>query len=421
MKMNCKMFLFIAVSVIIGMNPLWGQEPDPYLLWQTTDPEGYEAFLVHPNGNIIAMKGLRISELNGNTGEVIRVFNIKAPVGDISPDGKYLLILTDSVTIIDYETEAVLKKLRVPGSYPNLRFFPDGNRIIYCHQKALGTGLDSSLVVYNLIKDEYTYLDLNYSRPVIATSLDGKYFATGGTKTEKDIMGDDVFYTILTLWDAVTLKPIKELAKIGGNFEVRSIKFSQDGKYVGYQVYLRDFYVYKLDGMSLFKHYNESNVEYGVIYFCFLDYDLIGLSSGESFSKRNFMIMNLLNDKKVFYRHGKSGLLGYNPIHNSFLVRNEGIESYDLNKILTGLSEPIQQNAISVQYRKSTLFVTGLISISGQINISISDIKGKVVYTLNSPKIDSELRIPIKLLNGTYLIHIQDGKTEYSSKFLVTE
>ncbi|MDT3741248.1 MAG: T9SS type A sorting domain-containing protein [Candidatus Kapabacteria bacterium] len=427
--MNKLLFLFIAVLVLIGINPLLGQEPDPYQLWQTTDPLGYSGFVIHPNGNIIANRNCEFFEIDGNTGQLLRVFPVHYGYSEIesvtlSSDGKYFAATywgADSSTtfIFDYQTGEVFRKFKRMGD--NIRFMSDSKRILITtfdrgHPNA-------SLSVYNLEDESFQNFGAGFSSEgfaEIAVSDDGRYFATGGRKIEQVGLEEKTF-VYLRLWDAVTLKPIKQLDKIEGDNEVRSIKFSPDGKYVGFQVYLRDLYIYKLGEMNLFKHYDESSVEYGVIYFCFLDNDLIGLSSGESFSKRNFMIMNLLNDKKVFYRHGKSGLLGYNPFHNSFLVRNEGIESYDLNKIVSNVTEPIQKNNFSIHFIKNTLILSGLNSISGQVNITISDINGRVIRKLDSPFANSELRIPIKLLNGTYFIHIKDGNKEYSSKFLVAE
>lgn len=417
--MKHKMYL-LAVLVLIGTYSLYGQilaEEDPYLLWQTTDPEGYEAFLVHPNGNIIAMKGLRISELNGNTGEVMRVFNIQAPVGDISPDGKYLLIITDSVTIIDYETEAVVKKLSVPGVYPNLRYFPDGKRIIYHHQKASVPGFDSLLVFYDFLKDEYTYLDLNYFPRSLATSPDGKYFATGGSWKEK-VGIEEKYYTYLTLWDAQTLKPIKELGKFEGNNEVRSIKFSPDGKYVGFHINLKGVYIYTLDDMKL-----QSFLVGGT--FTFIKNNIVAhYLSTQTHIFINFFNINL--DKKIFEYDSITSnaprVTMFNEVYNSILYTAYGqIKSLNFDKILSGVSEPFQKNTLNVKYSKNALILNGLNSISGQINITISDISGRVIRKLNSPVSNSELKIPLELNNGTYLIHLQDGNQEYSSKFLVTE
>jgi hypothetical protein len=418
--MKHKMFL-LAVLVLIGTYPHFGQKPmeeDPYLLWQTTDPMGYSGFVIHPNGNIIAMKGLRISELNGNTGEVIRVFNIQAPVGDISPDGKYLLILTDSVTIVDYETEAVVKKLSVPGVYPNLRYFPDGKRIIYHHQKASVPGFDSLLVFYDFLKDEYTYLDLNYFPRALATSPDGRYFATGGSWKEK-VGIDEKYFTYLTLWDAQTLKPIKQLGKFEGNSEVRSIKFSPDGKYVGFKIGSEGVFIYKLDGMEFLK-----TLAGGILVFLNNDYVAQYISNFPTHISLN--IINLNNDKTIFSYDSLASAspkdVQFNVNDNSIVyIGGNKIKALNLNKILTTVSEPNQKTEISVQYKKSTLIITGLMSISGQINVTISDISGRVIRKFEIPSKGNEIYIPIKLTKGTYLIHIQDGSIEYSSKFLVVE
>jgi WD40 repeat protein len=364
------------------------------------------------------MKGLIITELNGNTGEVIRVFNIKAPVGDISPDGKYLLILTDSVTIIDYETEAIVNKLSVQGVFPNLMYFPDGKRIIYTNKKPLGTELDSTMVVCDLIKDKYTYLDLKYYPDAIATSPDGKYFATGGSWKEQ-VGLEEKYFTYLTLWDAETLKQIKELGKFEGNNEVRSIKFSTDGKYVGFHVGSQGIFIYTMDEMRYFK-----TLKGGVLTFLNDDYVVQYISNFSTHISIN--IINIINEKTVFSYDSLSSsspkVNKFNNVNNSIVYTGiNNIKALDLNKILTSVYEPIKPEIFTVLFHKDTLVLSGINSITGQISITISNITGRIIRKFDSPVFTSELRIPLKLLNGTYLIHIQDGNQEYSSKFLVME
>jgi len=416
------------VLVLIGMNPLFGQEPDPYLLWQTTDPLGYSGFVIHPNGNIIANRGAEIFELDGNTGQVIKTFSVfldnEINAMDVSKDGKLLGAGLGTIIFYDLENDTVIGSL-VQNGNGRFAFFPDNKRFI----TTLGGYPDSNLAIYNFeTKETIIFGSIIYAVFAVATSPDGKYFATGGTSIEKDIMGDDVFYTILTLWDAVTLNPIKELAKIGGNFEVKSIKFSPDGKYVGFQVGLSNLYFYKLEELSLYKYYDYAFVNLGIIGgFCFLGDDFIVVKSREPGLDKPIKLsfINTFYDKKIMsiinIGAGSKIVIDKNSINNTLVDAGGKISSYDLNKIITSVIEPKRKTDFSIQYTKGFILLSNLNTVSSQINITISDINGRVIHKLDSPVTNYELRIPLELLNGTYLLHIQDKDNEYSSKFLVTE
>jgi len=425
--MKLKMLLFAVL--MLGTYSLYGQKPmdeDPYLLWKTT--EGYSGFVIHPNGNIIANRGAEIFELDGNTGQVIKTFPVfldnQINAMDVSKDGKLLGAGHGTILFYDLENDTVIGSL-VQNGNARFAFFPDNKRFI----TSLAANRDSNLAIYNFETKETTIFgSITHSVWALATSPDGKYFATGGLRREEDIIDGEVYYTILTLWDAETLQPIKELAKIGGDFEVRSIKFSPDGKYVGVIVGSYNLYIYRLNDFNLYKHYNDMFENLGFIgIFCFLGNDLIVIKSRENGAGKPIKLSFINTNVDMCFNTisnlsgGAYSIVEKNPLHNSLIDADGQIDSYDLNKILTSIHEPINQMEISVQYIKDSLILSGLNSISGQINITISDISGKVIRKLNVPVTNSELRIPLILPNGTYLIHVQDGNNEFTSKFLVTE
>ena len=423
--MKLKILLFAVL--ILGTFSLYSQKPmedDPYLLWQTT--EGYSGFVIHPNGNIIANRGAEIFELDGNTGQVIRKYpqfvNTNVEDMDVTKDGKIFGAGFGNIILYDLENDTVIGGVSETNGL--FAFFPDSKRFI-----ARSTKLPpSNLLVYNMDTKERTELGVNYVPWAIATSPDGKYFATGGTSSEFDIIDGEVYYTILTLWDAETLQPIKELDKIGGDFEVRSIKFSPDGKYVGFQVQYNGIYVYKIQDLNFYKHYNSLNVEIHPLAFTFLNSDMISFISLQLNEKERFISIHSISNNILKYRYlGKTGFgtpaysfLEYNPSNNSLVLNGSHLFAFDINKMITTVEEsPIK--TVTVNYTINTLILTGLNSISSQVSITISDISGRVVRKFNSPVTNPELRIPLKLQNGTYLIHIQDGNQKYSTKFLVTE
>jgi hypothetical protein len=136
------------------------------------------------------------------------------------------------------------------------------------------------------------------------------------------------------------------------------------------------------------------------------------------------MIKNILEDRLFYSKRAKNGGNDMNQNHsnNTLLYLDAGqLWALDLNKILTSVPELQKKNTFSVQYRKDTLILSNLNFILSNINITISDISGRIVRKLDSPVSNSELRIPLRLPKGTYLVHIQDGNKEYTAKFLVME
>ena len=414
--MKLKMLLFAVL--ILGTYSLYGQKPmeeDPYLLWQTTDPLGYSGFVIHPNGNIIANRGAEIFELDGNTGQVIRKYpqfvNTNVEDMDVTKDGKIFGAGFGNIILYDLENDTVIGGVSETNGL--FAFFPDSKRFI-----ARSTKLPpSNLLVYNMDTKERTELGVNYVPWALATSPDGKYFATGGTSSEFDIIDGEVYYTILTLWDAETLQPIKELAKIGGDFEVRSIKFSPDGKYVGVFKSLVDVLIFELDNNENIKNFLGGN-------FCILKNNLLAFySSNFPIAPPDIIIKDFLNDKQLYSKRAKNGgnNIEHNHFYNSVIFQDAGqLFSLDLNKIITSVDDPINPETFTVNYNKDTLILYGLNSIM-PLNITISDISGKVIRKLNVPVTNSEIRIPLILPNGTYLVHVKDGNKEYTSKFLVME
>ena len=240
-------------------------------------------------------------------------------------------------------------------------------------------------------------------------------------------MGDEIKYLVFTLWDAATLIPIKEMGKFYKDFVVRSIKFSPDGKYVGFQVSNYFLYIYKLNNLNLYKYYDFNFIEFGVSAFCFLGNDYFMARTGSTVfgEPRKLTLINLISDLKIkTINSGKGGpkpVIENNPFNNTLIDATGQLWAFDLNKILTSVSDEKIFEPLQAQYKKGFLMLSNFNTISSQINITISDINGRVIKRFDSQVTNSELRIPLKLLNGTYLLHIQDGNQEFSSKFLVTE
>ncbi len=223
----------------------------------------------------------------------------------------------------------------------------------------------------------------------------------------------------MILWDAQTLDTIRILADLESRFD-GSIKFSPDSRLVGFQVYLDDLYIYKTDDYSLFKHYGGLSV-FG---FCFLPNNLLGyanVTAGGSTDPLYTRIENL-NTSELLYNDSNWGNdMEYNPRYNTWLVKRYRIDCYNLQKILAGASiEPEIQNPFTVEYLNNSLSIRNYTFGTNSINCSITDINGRVIRNINLNTSMGDIRIPIKLLSGTYFLHIKDGSKEYVSKFLVT-
>ena len=401
--------MFLLAVLLFGTYYLTAQE-DPYLLWQTTDPLGYSGFVIHPNGNIIANRNAEIFELDGNTGQVIKTFpqfvHTNVEDMDVTKDGKILGAGFGNIILYDLENDKVIGGVSETNGL--FAFFHDSKRFVARSTKLF----PNNLLIYNLETKDRTEIGINYAVWSVATSPDGKYFATGGTGTEQ-VGLEEKDYTYLTLWDAETLKPIKQLDKIEGDNEVRSIKFSPDGKYVGFNGDFYEINIFSTENFNLIKNYSGAGA------FCLFSDSLIGM-----YSTPGILIKDYLNNQKLFETSnisiGAFYFVEHNATNNTLVYGGGILRALDLNKVLTSVSEPTY-NTMLVNYTKGSLILTGLNSISGQINITISDISSRVVRKLNSLVSNSELRIPLNLPNGTYLIHIQDGNQEFTAKFLVVE
>jgi WD40 repeat protein len=426
---KCVLFCFTAILLFIAdASPGLGQL-DPNILWVSDSTLGFfDGFAIHPNGNIIAyhngfsdfgqiMDTLKVVELDGKTGKFIRKFPVFSSYDDISKlqvsqDGKYIITSYSELNILNYETGLLFRKI---PNFSQFTIFPDNNRIIGRYSKFPST-LDSALIMYDIQKDQKIHFRVDYGVTSTAVSPDGKYFATGGRANKnKDGTGQDL--TILTLWNAETLKPIKTLGQFDGSNDVSSIKYSPDGKYVGFQVYSSDLYIYNTTDFSLFKHYNKNNIEYGVSGFCFINNNFIAI-----FGKTR--IIRLSDDKQI-YSFTPLGsinpIIEYNNFNNTLVEAAYYIYLFDLNKIMTTVKDNIPEEIFSVTYSYGILSLENIQTINNTLGVTILDISGKIIRKLNIPYSNGAVKIPMKLMNGTYILSIKDGEKEYSSKFLVTE
>ncbi|MDT3738224.1 MAG: T9SS type A sorting domain-containing protein [Candidatus Kapabacteria bacterium] len=427
--MKQKMFLSAAAALVLlflNLSPAWSQtsvldELDPNILWVADSTIGrIDGFAVHPNGNIFAYFLSKIYEIDGSNGKLIRNFiipNKSISSIDISDDGKYLATTYDRVIV----TDLITLKFDTVG-YGNLATFnSSSNKIAYAaiSYPPGSMGHDSSIVILNLETQLRSYIKTEEMITKIAFSPDGRFFATGGS-------GQDVFgksYTSLKLWDANTLKLIKELEKFEDqNYQIPKIEFSNLSRKVAFYGGM-GIIIFDTDNYNIVKHYTRTGIGLNISRFTFLSEELLGIQSEKTsimrisddfrndiyeFPERVFMMETNKERDILFIGPGSPNLVG-------------SIVAFDLNKILSSVENNTENITIQASYQKGNLTITGIRSVGNQVNIEIFNINGKMVRLIKSQSIGNEMRVPLILPRGTYLLNITEGQNQYSSKFLVTE
>ncbi|MCO5250620.1 MAG: hypothetical protein M9949_04275 [Candidatus Kapabacteria bacterium] len=400
-------FLFLAFAMLYCNFTLAQEpEPDPNLIWKTEN--SYDSFVIHPNGNIIASKGLEVYELNGTTGEIIREFPFYFEFYALSKDGKYLAGGIDGLILIDYETGEIAKELDIPIT--NLMdFLPDNKNLLI--KTSLFSDPASQFCLYNYIDDTVKYFTINYEIGIwnFTISPDGKFLAIGGFiyKTGEENK------TILMLCDALTGKPIKNLATIDADKEVNSIKFSPDSRFVGFGLNGDHLHVYNIEKLTLHKYYDS------VFGFGFFTNDFITIV-GATLKPQFLKIVKLGNNEIIYTKKKFSGYPEHNETNNSMVLLNEKIHCFDFEKIFIGASIDTENLApFTFEYKDKTLHINNPNFKSLQITGQIADLNGKIIRELEFNKPTCNLPIPLELLSGTYFLHLKDGDKEYVGRFWV--
>ncbi|WP_295337494.1 T9SS type A sorting domain-containing protein, partial [Flavobacterium sp.] len=432
--MKRKMFLIVVALVLLvtsafNMKAQVGfNELDPNILWVADSSIGrIDGFAVHPNGNVFAYKNgfdygsgqpnieLKVFEIDGTNGKLLRILPISlGPVElssiDISSDGSKLAVSWNQIVIIDLQNYSTINFKRASL----VKFVPNSSKITY---SGLGsqpgtTGSDSSIVILDLETQQRAYIKTEEMITKIAFSPDGRFLATGGS-------GQDVFgksYVSLKLWDANTLKLIKELEKIENSTIAPSkIKFSNDNKLVGFWRSWDNLLIFNIGTMIKLKDYRKNNTNLEISDFAFISSDYVGVQS------KKISIIRLVDDYVISLMDSSArGSMEINN-ENNVLFSSTGspalrgpLTAFDLKKVFTGVDNKSMNSGIKIQYQKGRIQVQNLQIISPEIKIKILDINGKVIKDLNLTNVSSEFSIPVNLNSGTYLIHLKDGSREYS-------
>jgi WD40 repeat protein len=422
-NMKHKMFLF-GLMVLISTYSLFAQElkeKDTNVMWTYENPRFYSYPSVLPNGNILISAEWEILEINGSTGNLIRKIPLPGPTSSIvlSKDGTRMAI---SGGIYDVATGKLIKAH--PGAKSVKFLHPFNNKIIYIPYNQV----NERIVIYDYLTEESNILDIDYYVTAIEVSPDGKYLAIACKYPDNNNS-----HTIFYLYDAQTMELTSELEKVVSDGRtIDLIQFSENSKYVGYGQIAgvkpkATFFTCE----TPFKKWEIPNTNlppYGMGGLGFVNDDYTFLSLNTSIETKESILYDI-NADKIIYRTNKYGSYYpiYNKVFNSLLVwgfSNQSLVSLDFNKLLNSVSvnEPNEdQTKFQAEYCKGILCIKNYETTSILINITINDLQGKIVFTQQILSGSNIILVPVNLINGVYILQIQDVKQNYSQKFLVFE
>ena len=421
------LFLMVAALVLLFLSAfkleaqVGFSELDPNILWVADSTIGrIDGFAVHPNGNVFAYFKSKIYEIDGSNGNLIRELpkfseSLKYESIAVSKNGRYLATCYDEVTMVDLQNNY---SHLIIGNGNKVEFTHDSKKIAYVNSTQIQSLHDSIVVILDIETGIRTFLKTEEMITKIAFSPDGRFLATGGS-------GQDVFgksYTSLKLWDANTLKLIKELEKMENtNFNFYRIEFSNNNKLVAYLPYNGEVSIFSTESSNLYRKFGVGNQPIqGIGKFCFLNDSLITFSSIEP----STLIWNYVKDERAYNIANFNSTRGIEysiELDAIILGTTSKLYAYSLNSIMTSVQEDANQTTINAIYSKGTLTVKDIHSIGNQVNIEIFDINGKLIRKFDIQPNGSELKVPLILQKGTYLLNINEGQNHYTTKFLVTE
>jgi WD40 repeat protein len=296
----------LAAAMLLSMlSVLTAQTPDEneLILWTADTSLGNVTNIaVHPNGNLFVNgnSGAKIYELNGQTGELIRELPIDASqfgqMNDISSDGKYLVHSGIPVYLYDL-TKDTYKTIATGGAPFNPTFTMDSKKITYRIAYPEPEYV-SSVVFYDIETETKDTIILTEVLTSIAFSPDGRFFATGGWGgNPNDPWGEK--YTSLKLWDAHTLKLIKELAYIQDMLGVINIQFTDDSKLVAFQHY-EELFIFDTETLKN-TFYSGPPINIRLAKFSFISNEYIGIQN-QSTLFLNLSDTSLINLKEYSLR-----------------------------------------------------------------------------------------------------------------------
>ena len=365
-------------------------------------------------------------EIDGLTGELIR--KIALPAGttslELSLDGSKMAA---AGYIIDVESGEVIKAH--PAAYKIKFLHPDNSKIIY----APFNQAEYNFFVWDIETGESESFDIGKKLiTALEVSNNGKFFAIATLETGYD----DEQHTHFYLFDAQTMQFIKELEDVPSDGRtINVIQFSENAKYVGYGKSSGNQKATFFTCEAPYQKWEFENKEYPLdkwSYFGFINEEYVFLVC----YKGNYFygVIRRIEDNTDIFKTNLyySKIPRFNKIYNSiitdkFYLSDEGalissLNSLDFEKILStvGVKEEEDANAFRAEYSGGILTINGLESQSVEINLTINNIQGELVFSQNIAAVHgSQISLPVSLPSGVYIARIRTGENNYSSKFIV--
>jgi WD40 repeat protein len=428
-----KMTIFILALLAMLAPPLWGQDSDT--VWTImTFPVQCGGTKFTPDGHsVIVAYGNKIHEYDAQSSELMRVFSgnkstIRSGQLEVSPicgkvvacDEKGFVMVWDYIT---GKLDTVLNYIiEIYEGATCIAISPD-DKYIFIGLNGMPDDYYSNTVIYDIeMNNEVSRIKNNGRTRELAISNDGKYLAIGSI--EQSQPNADI-YGRVTLWDAETLEPIKELSYSKG--EIQDLDFSPDNSMLAVAQWdgtVRIWNVSTLVPIHTISCFN-SNLVYTVKYSQDSKY-IITYATGTP--DNTYSEIWDIDNKLSIYKYPYSFHMGVDvSTDNKYLCGGHGGMIY----LLHARWEP--SGFIEMDNDKNILYpnpTDGLLSFSinipnpSNLKVYIYNEAGVKIVENNYGFIDSgqqEITIETAMLSeGIYFIKAFAGENNYKFKFVVS-
>jgi len=412
-----KLFLLLTIAAAMwqGLSTVcFCQDVDLGIVWQRKMfPTRISFAKFSADGNFIyCAVGNNIQKMDARTGEWISNFDnsldgiwASAIYGmDISKTGN--IIVTLGGEIWDTRTEQFIKK--TPFKCGVTTISPDESYVLL--------GFRDSILVYDWQQDKVIKsLKLKGVITAIKISHDGKYFATGSYYYDDWAQH---YNQELILWETGTWKPIDTLEYVenSGSWGYRHVRFSNDDKYLAA---VRESYianVYDLEIGGILKSSDKRRKCFNLV--MLPDNNLFLIFYGDWSGYYELELHDIFTKLKSYHYLGDI-IETYGNQEDWKVFYGGDIDNFWLfKKITTGIEDQKYfDKPIKIIVDDNKILIES-IEFKEIINITISDILGKEIYTENLFNIQPNSKNVLKavLPSGFYICNVKAGDKEYSQK-----
>jgi WD40 repeat protein len=411
-----RFWILFAVVVFISTTNLFSQLSFE-VVWEKPQAGVIDAKF-SPDGKFIyCAVGKTIKKLDVETGEFISTFDnslspfIYAVMSmNISDDGKYIATQNGAgaIDIWDTEQQKLTKELQLGTTMAS---FTKDNVLLIASAKDESKGI----ILYDYLNDRY--LDTISYSPIIKliyTSKDGKYFISGSVYWDWQDNG----FCKVTLWDANTLKPIRDYEVPEGNDAgFRKIQISDNNKLIGLATHNTNIVkILETETGMVVKTSDKDMVGYN---FDLLPNDYYFLCQWKEGTEIDYDI--LIYKYPDIYQSNIYKMFGGVILSKEFIEGSEKKmivfqQSGQLMTLLTNSTTSVNEPS-NTEFRIKVEPEKISVNFDNAESIKILDIKGKILFyqKVNEPN----FFIPNTFSPGTYICVVKLGDREYSQKFQV--